>query len=244
MKTLHKTTRLWKVIPFLPLASLLFLTFSCTEEITDDLNAMQETLGQVEMPQKVQRQYQILKDKNPGVEFTYVEMSKSKENFERIRRFRTVDDKTIVAIYPFNDRGVIGIILSNTENFERAVTSSVAKDGVFTITEDPAMPIGGYAAFFEHIKSTLQYPQEAREQEVHGKVFVEFVVNEQGYLTNALTKKGIGFGCDEEAVRAVIASPKWEPAKQEGVVVKQRIVLPITFSLSNGENQGTMVSEQ
>jgi protein TonB len=66
---------------------------------------------------------------------------------------------------------------------------------------------------------------------VEGKVFVEFVVEKDGTLTQFTVVKGIGAGCDEEAIRIMQEAPAWEPGKQRGRPVKQRMVLPIFFKL-------------
>ena len=109
-------------------------------------------------------------------------------------------------------------------------------DDVFTIVEETATPNGGLTKFYQHIANTMFYPAEARKKGVVGKVFVEFVVQEDGSITNVKVLNGIGMGCDEEAMRAIASFPdKWIPGKNEGIAVKQRMVLPITFKL-NGEN--------
>jgi protein TonB len=64
-----------------------------------------------------------------------------------------------------------------------------------------------------------------------GKVFVQFVINKDGSISDVVAIKGIGAGCDEEAVRIIQSSPQWTPGKQRGKPVKQRMVLPITFKL-------------
>lgn len=114
--------------------------------------------------------------------------------------------------------------------------SNDSDNEVFTIVEDQPVPYGGMKAFYEFISEELKYPEEAHRNKVEGKVFVQFVVDEQGYLTDVTTVKGIGYGCDEEGERAVKNSPKWKPGKQRGRKVKVRMILPITFSLSQ-ENQ-------
>ncbi len=107
-------------------------------------------------------------------------------------------------------------------------------DDVFTIVEEQPEPYGGLDSFYEFIGEDLQYPEEARKNKVEGRVFVQFVVDEEGNVTHVKAVKGIGFGCDEEAVRAVKNSPKWKPGKQHGKKVKVRMILPINFSLSPG----------
>jgi len=82
-----------------------------------------------------------------------------------------------------------------------------------------------------YIGSHIHYPESARENNIDGRVVVEFVVNEDGVVTNAKVVKGIGGGCDQEALRIVSGMPKWKPGKQNGVAVKVYFVLPIVFQL-------------
>ncbi|MCE2732976.1 MAG: energy transducer TonB [Chryseotalea sp.] len=102
---------------------------------------------------------------------------------------------------------------------------------VFMVVEETAAPVNGMDAFYKFASENLKYPGQARRMNVEGKVFVEFVVAKDGTLTNIKIVKGIGAGCDEEAVRILELSPKWKAAKQRGRPVKQRIVLPIFFKL-------------
>lgn len=102
---------------------------------------------------------------------------------------------------------------------------------IFTIVEDPAAPIGGMTAFYKYVGDKIKYPPQARRMGVEGRVFVEFVIDKDGSIQEVRAVKGIGAGCDEEAVRILQTAPKWKPGKQRGKPVKQRMVLPITFKL-------------
>ncbi len=113
---------------------------------------------------------------------------------------------------------------------EEAPEEEVA-DEIFQIVEDPAMPPGGYQAFYDYVGKKMKYPAQARRMGIEGKVYVQFVVDRDGTLTDVQAVKGIGAGCDEEAVRVIQGAPKWSPPKQRGKPVKQRIILPITFKL-------------
>ncbi len=104
-------------------------------------------------------------------------------------------------------------------------------DEIFTIVEDQPTPIGGIAAFYQYIQKKMKYPAQARRMGIEGKVFVQFVVDKDGSITEVKAVKGIGAGCDEEAVRVIKGSPKWKPGKQRGRSVKVRMILPITFKL-------------
>lgn len=100
---------------------------------------------------------------------------------------------------------------------------------LFTVVEESASPVGGINAFTEFISKNMVYPAMARRMDIQGKVFVEFIVERDGTITNVKTLKGIGAGCDEEAVRVVSIAPKWNPGKQRGRAVRQKMVLPINF---------------
>lgn len=102
---------------------------------------------------------------------------------------------------------------------------------IFLVVEETAAPVGGMPAFYEFVGKKLKYPAQARRMGVEGKVFVEFVIEKDGSITDVKAIKGIGAGCDEEAVRVVGSAPKWKPGKQRGKPVRQRMVLPIVFKL-------------
>jgi protein TonB len=104
-------------------------------------------------------------------------------------------------------------------------------DEIFEIVEEGAEPIGGYEAFYKYVKKNIKYPNQAKRMGVEGKVYVQFVVDKDGSITEVKAIRGIGAGCDEEAVRILAEAPKWKPGKQRGRPVKQRIVLPINFKL-------------
>lgn len=105
-------------------------------------------------------------------------------------------------------------------------------DQIFVIVEENAKPKGGLSEFYQFVSSNIKYPAQARRLNVEGRVYVEFIVGKDGKISDAIAVKGIGAGCDEEAVRIIMAAPSWNPAKQRGKPVRQRMVLPITFKLA------------
>jgi protein TonB len=72
----------------------------------------------------------------------------------------------------------------------------------------------------------------AVEQETQGKVFVSFVVEKDGTVSNVTVVKGIGGGCDEEAIRVIKKSPRWRPGMQHNLPVRVRYNMPLSFTLS------------
>ena len=91
---------------------------------------------------------------------------------------------------------------------------------------------GGMAAWSKFIQRNLRYPYAAQEKEVEGKVFLSFVVEIDGSITDVTLLKGIGAGCDEEAMRVIKKSPKWKPGQQQNRKVRVRYTMPLSFQLS------------
>lgn len=115
--------------------------------------------------------------------------------------------------------------------FIEEVEEEVVEEEVFTIVEEmPSFP-GGEAKLFEYLGKNIKYPQIAKEAGISGIVYVTFVVDSNGNITEVQVLRGIGGGCDEEATRVVKNMPKWQPGKQRGKPVKVRYNLPIRFSL-------------
>jgi protein TonB len=82
-----------------------------------------------------------------------------------------------------------------------------------------------------YLAANVRYPEAARESGIEGRVQIEFVVDEQGNVTNAHILRGIGGGCDEEALRVVAAMPRWKPGRQNGTPVKVYFSLVVKFLL-------------
>lgn len=103
---------------------------------------------------------------------------------------------------------------------------------IFVIVEQTAAPRDGMAAFYKYVSENIKYPPPALRMGIEGRVFVQFVVNKDGSLSDFDVVKGVGSGCDEEAIRIIKNSPPWSPGKQRGKPVRQRMVLPIFFQLA------------
>ena len=97
---------------------------------------------------------------------------------------------------------------------------------IFIVVEEPPTLIGTIG----DLQRQMKYPEIARKAGVEGRVYIAFVVDEQGNVTNATVTRGIGAGCDQEALR-VVRTAKFKPGKQRGKPVKVHFSLPITFKL-------------
>jgi protein TonB len=107
----------------------------------------------------------------------------------------------------------------------------VEEPEIFTIVEDmPEFP-GGQEALFKYLGSNTKYPQMARDAGIQGTVFLTFVIGPDGKVKDVKVLRGIGGGCDEEAIRVVKSMPSWKPGKQRGKSVSVQYNLPYRFTL-------------
>ena len=111
------------------------------------------------------------------------------------------------------------------------VEEEVVEQEIFQIVEEmPAFP-GGEGKLLEYVATHIKYPQIARETGIQGRVFVGFVVEPDGSISNVKLLRGIGGGCDEEAMRVIKSLPKWKPGKQRGKAVRVSYQIPVLFKL-------------
>ncbi len=107
----------------------------------------------------------------------------------------------------------------------------VEEEQIFTIVEEmPSFP-GGEAELFKYLGKNIKYPEMANSAGISGVVYVTFVVDKDGKIKDVKVLRGIGGGCDEEAVRVVKNMPAWKPGKQRGKSVTVQYNLPIRFTL-------------
>lgn len=99
------------------------------------------------------------------------------------------------------------------------------------VEQQPQFP-GDDKAFAAYLGKTIKYPQTARKNNVQGRVILTFVVEKDGAISDVKVLRGVGSGCDEEAVRALKQSPKWIPGKQKGKAVRVQFTVPVEFKLS------------
>ena len=113
------------------------------------------------------------------------------------------------------------------------VEEAQAPNEPLTIVEQmPEFP-GGKDALIAYISKNLNYPEQAVEEGIEGVVYVSFVVEEDGKISNAKVLRGIGGGCDEEALRVVQRMPNWTPGKQRGEALRVKYNLPIRYKLAS-----------
>ena len=112
---------------------------------------------------------------------------------------------------------------------------NIAGDGEgetpFTVVEQPPDFPGGDEERVKFLRNNIRFPQMAREAGIQGTIYVTFVVSRSGKISNVKILRGIGGGCDEEAIRVIKMMPDWKPGKQNGQAVPVQFNMPIKFTL-------------
>jgi periplasmic protein TonB len=133
-----------------------------------------------------------------------------------------------------NETGTEDIKGTEDVVFEEPVAAVVGDgddDKIFTVVEQQPEYAGGLEAMYKFINKSMRYPASARRMGVEGTVFVSFVVDKEGKISQVQTIKGISPDCDKEAIRVIQLMPSWKPGKQNGKPVSVRFVLPLKFKL-------------
>ena len=124
-----------------------------------------------------------------------------------------------------------GIDVAELNQNQEIVQEPVEEDEVFLIVEQmPEFP-GGETALIKYIADHIKYPVAAQEMGIQGKVYVTFVVDKNGNVTNATVTRGIDSALDKEALRVINSLPKWSPGKQRGMPVSVSYTVPINFTI-------------
>jgi TonB family protein len=238
LQKLGSRLALWKW-PVIALVSAIAIAFvSCQDQLADLKVATENSTVALTWPREVQEKLEQLKAQQPDAQFSVYEM-----NEEGKRAFDKVDSRDVTQVHMMvlpqesKDAGRNFVILQQGGMASQLGDFSADPNMVFTVVEETATPKEGIESFYRYIAANLRYPVQARREGVEGKVYVEFIVNTDGTLSDARVVRGIGGGCDEEAVRVLAGSPEWNPGKQKGVAVKQKMVLPIVFKLGSSDKK-------
>lgn len=118
-----------------------------------------------------------------------------------------------------------------TLSFEEEEEEIIAEEEIFVVVESmPSFP-GGMNKLMVYLQNNIHYPQLAKDLGIQGRVFVTFVIEKNGSVNDVMLLRGIGGGCDEEAIRVVKNMPKWIPGSQRNIPVRVQYNLPINFKL-------------
>ena len=227
MDKYNKPTRLFKLLMVIPVAVAVFIVFSCSDNMLKIPSAIEQSLpGHWEMIDKAEADADLIlkleefQSKYPAHDFHLVRHTGLQEV-----SFMLNENWKIIYAADLASTGAAIAEYSPEQNF-------IMIEEVFTMVEEQPQPAGGMSEMYRFIAENLNYPEAAQRMGIEGKVFVQFVVDVDGTIDEVVTLKGIGAGCDEQAVKVVESLPPWKPGIQRGRPVKVRMILPITFKLS------------
>lgn len=230
IRTVKQNIRKWKVFSTLLFAAALFVVISCRDQVMEEIRKTSETTTFAgDFPEHLKPHVERILKENPGIRVFYVQTESM--NAEKIKK---INPKDILYANVISENG--NPLAGRVELIVRAgellaEVSDMSVDGdIFLVPEQPASPVNGLTAFYNALMKEVQYPEEAFKQGISGKVFVEFVIERDGSLSAPRVVKGIGAGCDEEALRAIRAvNFQWNPARNKGEIVRSKFVVPVSF---------------
>lgn len=243
MKQKAKNLSPWKLGTIGLVTATLFVVFACSEELEENIQKIGESSNAVtfdQLPADMQANVADIKDA-----LTFIRASVEDRNtqnadyFNQIEELRDIDPNTIhsINVVREGEGGHIYIaIKKDGANFDYLAEKSKSDEEVFMIVEKmPEFP-GGMDAYYKYIGQNIQYPKQARNLGIEGRVMVEFVVEKDGSITDEKVMKGIGGGCDGEALRVVREAPDFMPGEQRGKKVRTKMIVPIVFKLEESES--------
>ena len=141
------------------------------------------------------------------------------------------------ALEQYGEEGKNGVIIVTLKDKTKIATSEKKKEGedIFVVVEDQPQFPGGTEALMQYLGDNVNYPKEAHEKKIQGRVIVNFVINKDGSISDVNIVRGVDPLLDAEAIRVISAMPNWKPGKQRGETVRVRYTLPISFKLKADE---------
>ena len=147
-----------------------------------------------------------------------------------------VDEGVIINQDDFSTNIVNGATIPDeptTTVVEPTILDVKPEADIYSSVEEMPTFVGGESALYKFLADNIVYPQMAKESNVQGKVYVSFVIDARGHITNVKLLRGIGGGCDQEALRVISSMPNWNAGRQNGRTVNVSFNMPIVFKLAN-----------
>ena len=249
IKTAKTKLSRWKIAAIAPLFIGLFVVVACQDQTSEKINNLiSYSFDSVELPEEVKTQFNLTKERSPKSEFVIFEWNEegrkaAEELDKKLAQEKKSVHTLVIGMNTFNNKNVTRrsfVLYEYTDQATRLAELSSSNE-IFTVTDLPAIPMFGMEQFYENISQLLKYPTSGVKSRVQGKVLIEFVVDKNGDLKDYKIVKGLNEECDAEAIRALMLSQKWYPAKHQGKIVNQKMVLPITFSLGNETSKSSKI---
>lgn len=236
IKQMKKKMNPWKIVSISTILAMSVAMFACEDELESEIKRIaNESNQKIEYSADIKAALSELKAKNPEHEFAVIETKM--DNEESIKRLNDHDPDQIAHVFVTkvgDEKTIVMIVNKSSDLFEKTMQVQKAdENGVYTIAEEAATFDGGIDAFNKYLGGTLKYPEQAQRLGVQGRVFVQFIVETDGSISEVQIVKGIGAGCDQEAMRVLKEAPRWIPGKVDGKPVRQKMIQNIKFSLAD-----------
>jgi TonB family protein len=244
----NKPRRFWPMLGIIPLTALLVVIFSC--ERAEDFSEIAELTAKEGLsPKEMQDASQTLsirysiaegEDKDYMIEkensiiarvgtsiFEFSELNSAEDKEKAYDFIKKFQEKAYQAEIPKAAPSNPG---SNLPRSPSTLSNGMEVWDTFALEVQPE-PVGGMSEFYRYINENISYPQSAKNMGIEGKVFLMFIINTDGSLSDVEVIKGIHPDCDQMAIDVVRNAPKWKAGKQSDTPVNVRMRLPITFKL-------------
>ena len=243
MKTVHKKIKQWKVATVSITALLIFFIVACQDQVDQAVRDVAKSSSiALELPDEVKTSLIRMQAENPESKFEVIELNDDGKEYLN-KKYPSENSKitftigTAVSVIKESGTKREFMIIGENERLKRISSLSKNENDVFTIVDETATPYLGMELFYQNIAHSIIYPEEAKKNQDEGKVFVEFIVETSGEISNVKIAKGVNEYLDSEAIRVFLQTRiKWTPAVNDGQVVKQKLVLPIVFKLSGSNH--------
>jgi protein TonB len=143
-----------------------------------------------------------------------------------------------VNIYFIVSITVILLTINLNAKSQSTIIEDIKKDtSVLVVVEEAPEFQGGDQARIDYLIKNINYPKKARKEGIQGTVYITFIVEKDGKVSNVRILRGIGGGCDEESLRVVKNMPRWKPGRQKGKNVRVQYNMPIKYTLEDDKNK-------
>lgn len=241
----------WKLAIAACLLPILFFVVACQEQVANEVQGIADNSSMaIDAPKHLVERVEQLQKEKPDSKFILIEFNETAQaKLESLEKEYGLPKSMDVYKGTSKDAEISGssqagvIVDANAIPDGRSyaileynklagmVNTRVQEGDVYTIVDESAVPVGGIEELYKFLGENLIYPESARTQGLEGKVFVEFIIEKDGAVTNAKVAKGVDPLLDKAALDVVSKFSKWTPGKHEGKTVRQKMVLPVNFKL-------------
>jgi TonB family protein len=235
MRKIKLKIRMWKIAAMFTTLLLVFFMIACQDQVATNADLTYSSAIPPNAPPDVLKKYDEMKAAHPELTLLLLEIDDSESpKLEQIQKDVESRGKIISVNFIKPDEADSRNYL--IIEYREQMTSSAKRshdDNIYDVAEESAAPEGGITRLYEFLSTNMKYPEAARQKGLEGKVFVTFIVEPDGSISNVIVAKSVNTLLDAEAVRVIQSSPRWVPGKNNGIPIRQKMVLPVHFSLGN-----------